>query len=146
MNRLDQRSYFFDAGIRFTCRRCGACCTGDPGVVRVNEREVADIAAYLSISASPFGDTFLYTWENQQCIRETDDGRCLFFDNGCRIYPVRPRQCRTFPFWFTNLRAEAQWNKIRSQCPGIGIGRLYTKAEILNILTNSMKKNQPSPI
>ncbi len=47
MNRLDQRSYFFDAGIRFECRRCGACCTGDPGVVRVNEQEIAEIAAYL---------------------------------------------------------------------------------------------------
>lgn len=42
MNRLDQRSNFFDAGIRFECRRCGACCTGDPGIVRVNERETAD--------------------------------------------------------------------------------------------------------
>lgn len=138
MNHLDQRSYFFDAGIRFECRRCGACCTGDPGVVRVNEREIADIAAFLGMSASAVGDAFLYAWENQQSIKEDGNGRCLFFEDGCRIYPVRPNQCKTFPFWFANLRAEQRWKKIHSQCPGIGSGRLYNKNEILDILQNTM--------
>ena len=138
MLQLDQRSYFFDAGIRFECRRCGACCTGDPGVVRVKEQELADIADYLGMSVSAVVETFIYPWENEQRIRETDDGRCLFFEDGCRIYPVRPNQCKTFPFWFDNLRSETRWNKIHSQCPGIGTGPLYTKAEILHILKSSM--------
>ena len=145
MNRLDQRSYFFDAGIRFECRRCGACCTGDPGVVRVNEQEIAEIAAYLGMSETAVGDAFLYPWENEQRIRETDDGRCLFFEDGCRIYPVRPDQCQTFPFWFANLRAETRWNRIHNQCPGIGSGRLYTKTDILDILKSSMKKTAGRP-
>ena len=138
MNHLDQRSYFFDAGIRFECRRCGACCIGDPGVVRVDKREIADIAAYLGMSVSAVGDGFLHPWENEQRIRETDDGRCLFFEDGCRIYPVRPNQCKTFPFWFANLRAEQRWIQISRQCPGIGSGHLYTKADILDILQSSM--------
>jgi len=137
MNHLDQRSYFFDAGIRFKCRRCGACCTGDPGVVRVNEREIADIAAHIGMPVPAVIDAFLYPWENGHSIRETDDGRCLFFEDGCRIYPVRPLQCRTFPFWFSNLRAETRWNKIYSQCPGIGSGHRYTKNDILGILSRS---------
>ena len=137
MNPLDQRSYFFDAGIRFGCRRCGACCTGDPGVVRVNQREITDIAAYLGMSVSQVVEAFLYRWKNGHRIREDSDGRCLFFENGCRIYPVRPKQCRTFPFWLSNLRSEARWKTIRSECPGIGSGRLYTKNEILNILSRS---------
>ncbi len=138
MNQLDQRAYFFDAGIRFECRCCGACCTGDPGVVRVNKRETAEIAAYVGMSISAFGGAFLRPWGNEQRIREAEDGCCLFFEEGCRIYPVRPNQCKTFPFWFANLRAETRWNKIHSQCPGIGSGRLYTKNEILNILENCM--------
>jgi len=137
MNPLDQRSYFFDAGIRFACRRCGACCTGDPGVVRVNQREITDIAAYLGMSVSQVVRAFLYRWKNGHSIREESDGRCLFFENGCRIYPVRPKQCRTFPFWLSNLRSEARWKTIRSECPGIGKGRLYTKADILDILSRS---------
>jgi uncharacterized protein len=134
MNRLDQRSYFFDAGIHFACRRCGDCCTGDPGVVQVNVTAIADIAAYLGMPVSAVIDAFLYPWENGHGIRETDDGRCLFYEDGCRIYPVRPQQCRTFPFWFANLRSEARWDQIHSQCTGIGTGRLYTKNEILDIL------------
>jgi Fe-S-cluster containining protein len=114
MKSLDQRPYFFDDGIRFACRRCGACCTGAPGVVRVDE-----------------------PWENGHSIKENPDGSCLFFRDGCRIYPVRPRQCRTFPFWFANLRSQARWESIRSECPGIGTGRLYTKTDILDILSRS---------
>jgi Fe-S-cluster containining protein len=137
MNGLDQRSYFFDEGIRFECQRCGDCCTGDPGVVRVDEGEIADIAAYLGMSASAVVGGFLYPWENGHSIREAGDGRCLFFEGGCRIYPVRPTQCRAFPFWFANLRSEARWNKIHNQCPGIGTGRRYTKSEIMAILSRS---------
>ena len=138
MNLLDQRSYFFDEGIRFECRRCGACCTGDPGVVCVNAEEIADIAAYLGMSVSQVVGMFLHPWENGHRIKEDGNGRCLFFTDGCRIYSVRPMQCRTFPFWFANLRSESRWNKIDRQCPGIGSGRRYTKDEILNILKSSM--------
>ena len=138
MTGLDQRSYFFDEGIRFKCRRCGDCCTGDPGIVRVNEREIADIAEYLNMPVSAVVETFLYSWGNGHSIKEAGDGRCLFFEDGCRIYPVRPNQCRTFPFWFANLRSEARWIKICSQCPGIGTGHLFTKADILNVLKKNM--------
>jgi Fe-S-cluster containining protein len=137
MNNLDQRPYFFDAGIRFACQRCGACCTGDPGVVRVELREIADIAGYLGVSLSAVIVTAIHPHGNGHRICETSDGRCLFFDDGCRIYPVRPLQCRTFPFWFANLRAEARWHKISYQCPGIGNGRLYTKNEIIDIISHS---------
>ncbi|MCB2144924.1 MAG: YkgJ family cysteine cluster protein [Deltaproteobacteria bacterium] len=137
MTDLDQRSYFFDEGIRFECRRCGDCCTGDPGIVRVNEREIECIAAYLGTPISAVVETFIYSWEDGHSIKEASDGRCLFFEDGCRIYPARPTQCRTFPFWFANLRSEARWKKIRHQCPGIGTGHLYSKADILAILSRS---------
>lgn len=137
MNRLDNRSYFFDVGIRFACRSCGACCTGDPGVVRVSERELAEIAAFLVKPVSCLAEDYLDRWQDGFRIKEDDAGRCLFFDNGCRIYPARPNQCRTFPFWVANLRSEARWHHIRSQCPGIGSGRLYTKNQILDMVSRS---------
>ena len=138
MNPLDQRSYFFDEGLRFECRRCGDCCTGAPGVVRASSKEVTDMAAYLEMTLSQAIDAFLSPWENGYRIKEDGHGRCLFFENGCRIYPVRPAQCRTFPFWFSNLRSEARWESIRRQCPGIDTGRRHTKNEILDILKCSM--------
>lgn len=137
MNPLDRHSYFFDAGIRFECRRCGSCCTGAPGIVRINAAEIDTVAAYLGLPASRVMDTHISIHGDGYRVRETADGRCLFFENGCQVYAVRPLQCRTFPFWFANLRSETRWAAIRRQCPGIGTGRLYVKTEILDILGRS---------
>ncbi|BBO83054.1 zinc/iron-chelating domain-containing protein [Desulfosarcina ovata subsp. sediminis] len=138
LNWLAQRPYFFDTGIRFTCRRCGTCCTGAPGIVRVNARETAAFAAYLGLPISRVIETYLTPWEDGYRINETEDGRCLFFEDGCRVYPVRPTQCRTFPFWFRNLRSETHWKATQKACPGIGSGDYFSKDDILNILFNGM--------
>ena len=39
MKKISNRPYFFDRGIHFECRRCGACCTGDPGIVYADKDE-----------------------------------------------------------------------------------------------------------
>ena len=137
LNPFDRHSYFFDNGIRFACKRCGNCCTGAPGIVRVNRREIAHIAALLKIPEAHFIRTYLTPWQGGHSIREDQDGTCLFFRNGCQVYPVRPHQCRQFPFWFVNLRSEARWQTIRRQCPGVGHGRLYSKTEILALINAS---------
>ena len=138
MHDFDAHAYFFDDGVRFECQRCGACCTGAPGVIRVADQEIVDIAACLELPVQEVIDTCLFPWEDGYSIREDDDGRCRFFDDGCRIYPVRPRQCRTFPFWVSIFRSEARWNVIRRQCPGIGKGQRYTKQRILDILERGL--------
>jgi len=125
MNRLDQRPYFFDAGIDFGCRRCGACCTGAPGIVRIKDAEISRIAEHLEVSAAVVRDRYLHPWQGGYRIIEMDDGRCVFFDAGCRIYPVRPSQCRTFPFWISTMRSTARWQATCRACPGIGTGRRY---------------------
>ena len=136
MNELDQHRYFFDSGIRFQCQRCGACCTGAPGVIRVSDEEAMAIADFLDQPVQEAIDALLYPWENGYSIREDDDGRCLFYDEGCRIYPVRPRQCRTFPFWTAILRSQDRWDSVRRSCRGVGKGRLFAKHEILDILNS----------
>lgn len=137
MHTLDRRSYFFDDGLRFACQRCGACCTGAPGIVRVTPAEIERIAIFSAMPAEELKTSYLTPWESGHRILEWPDGRCRFFDDGCRIYGVRPRQCRTFPFWFSNLRSESRWQSICRACPGIGKGRLFTKTEILDLLANA---------
>jgi Fe-S-cluster containining protein len=51
---------------------------------------------------------------------------------------VRPDQCKSFPFWFDNLRSEAQWRKVSDTCPGIGQGQLYTKEQIFKIVQSDV--------
>ena len=136
MKELDQRPYFFDAGIRFACRQCGSCCTGAPGVVRVQGPEITAIADFLRMPVQDTIDTLLFPWKGGHSVREDEDGRCLFYEDGCRIYPVRPLQCRTFPFWVSILRSEARFDSVRRACPGIGQGRRYSREEILDILAD----------
>jgi Fe-S-cluster containining protein len=137
-NSLEQRPYFFDAGIRFQCQRCGACCTGEPGTIYVARDEIVSLAAHLHLTVEDFIQRYLYPFKDSYSIGEHADGRCFFFDRGCTVYPLRPRQCRTYPFWFSNLRSEDQWRQVRSECPGIGSGRLYNRDEILAVVRTTL--------
>jgi Fe-S-cluster containining protein len=139
MKKLSDRPYFFDQGIYFECRRCGACCTGDPGIVYADKDEAMRIAKYLYMEFSFFADTYLYPLRAGYGIREHPDGRCFFYDSGCVIYPVRPHQCRTYPFWFENLRSVKKWKPVCKACQGIGNGAFYSKEKILKIIHATMK-------
>lgn len=130
----DRCRYFFDRGLRFRCRQCGRCCTGDPGTVYVAPDEITAIAAYLGTDLRTLTSSMLYPFRDSYSIREDEHGNCLMYDTGCRIYPVRPRQCRSYPFWFTNLRSRYAWKQTASQCPGIGKGPLFSRDEILAFL------------
>lgn len=136
-NNLD-RSYFFDDGIQFECTQCGHCCQGAPGIVRASWGELDAIAGSLSVTIKHLLDKGIAEpYEAAYRLHEDPkDGRCVFFENnGCRVYDARPLQCRTWPFWFNNLRSEACWRAVAKECPGIGRGRLYTKQEILELLS-----------
>ncbi|VFU18383.1 Flagellin N-methylase [anaerobic digester metagenome] len=134
LESMKTQPYFFDDGIRFECQRCGACCTGEPGVVYVNDREITEISDFMDISRQVFIERCLYRLKTSYAIREADDGRCIFFENGCAVYPVRPLQCRTFPFWFQNMRSLYAWKGVAVVCPGIGKGHLYSKEAILECI------------
>jgi hypothetical protein len=43
----------------------------------------------------------------------------------CSIYPVRPVQCRTWPFWNINLKSPDNWNTEAMTCPGMNCGELH---------------------
>jgi uncharacterized protein len=131
LEEMKSRPYFFDQGISFECTRCGGCCNGEPGVIYVSNDEITAIAEYTAIDRDIFMERCLYLMEQSYSIRETDDGRCIFYENGCSIYPVRPLQCSTFPFWFQNMRSLDAWEGALLRCPGIGKGPLFPRDAIL---------------
>jgi len=85
---------------RYKCVRCGRCCRW-PGVVRLRPGEPERIARYLDLPVEEFVDRFTVLGPDRRCLVliDRDDGACIFLegDNHCRIYPVRPEQCRGFP-------------------------------------------------
>ena len=134
MNKPDiEQSYFFDAGLRFECTRCGRCCSGTPGKVFLSDEEGDSIAGFLGLTPDAFREVYLVTDPySEPALREKPNHDCIFLtDRRCSIYEVRPAQCRTYPFWLGCLRSPEAWARERHQCPGIGRGRLFTKEEIV---------------
>jgi uncharacterized protein len=120
-------------GLNFTCTRCGHCCTGEPGFVWVNDDEVRALAAFRG---EPLEEVLgLYTRREggtRRSLKEKANGDCVFYDRetGCTVYPVRPRQCRTWPFWECNTHRPEAWAKAAVDCPGMNRGELIPAEEI----------------
>lgn len=136
MTKISSRSEsWYGSGLRFSCRRCGTCCTGEPGYVFLERGEAAVIALHLGITAETFRERCTRRADGRTSLTEEADGRCVFFrGEGCLIYPVRPGQCRTFPFWERNVRSREDWEQTARDCPGMDRGRLYTLEEIEELL------------
>ncbi len=126
---------WYAEGLRFACQRCGACCTGEPGYVWVTPPEAARIAEFLGLSKAEFASKYLRNAGSHASLIELPDGRCIFYSKeGCKIYAVRPRQCRTFPFWQSVIVSFDTWRGCQRDCPGIGKGRLFSQEEIEEVL------------
>jgi hypothetical protein len=120
-------------GLRFTCTQCGKCCTGDPGFVWVDDAEIDKLAAARGMVRHEFVAVHTHKTRGRVSLREKANGDCVFYDRdrGCTVYPVRPKQCRTWPFWESNLRTPDEWARTESVCPGSGEGELIPLDEIL---------------
>jgi hypothetical protein len=131
-------SPWYASGLAFECQRCGRCCAGpEEGYVWVTEADVGAIAAHLGVNAQHVMDSYVRTVWGRYSLRERPGGRdCLFLiadgANGarCAIYPVRPVQCRTWPFWACNLSDPESWLQAALRCRGINGGRLFTRQEV----------------
>ena len=120
---------WYKDGLRFKCTQCGDCCTGAPGYVWVNQAEIEGIAAELGESdVEVFEDAYVRKVGIRRSLREFPNGDCVFFDTEkrtCTVYNARPRQCRTWPFWESNLKSPQAWAETCEACPGSGKGQLY---------------------
>ncbi len=133
------KQVWYSQGLRFSCTQCGHCCTGAPGYVWFTDEEAQAIASYLKISPGVFHRRYAHQIHNRWSLneQETEHGYdCVFLVRDeksqakCRIYPVRPTQCRTWPFWDENLKSPASWRRAAKTCPGIDHGPLYPVDQI----------------
>jgi Fe-S-cluster containining protein len=135
------RTKWYQAGLSFTCTQCGNCCSGEPGYVWLTKSEIRRISEYLGRSDAWLDRSHLRRVGFRYSLTERPDGDCIFLDRredgstGCSIYPVRPLQCRTWPFWNQNLWNEGSWNDAHTKCPGMNRGKQYTFEEIEAIRT-----------
>jgi Fe-S-cluster containining protein len=83
-------------------------------------------------------DTFEHRYVRRVGVRksliEFPGGDCVFFDvekRNCSVYQSRPLQCRTWPFWESNIESPQSWKRTCQRCPGSGQGTLYSVEQIL---------------
>jgi hypothetical protein len=125
---------WFKDGLRFQCTGCGDCCTGAPGFVWVNGQEIAALAARLGETVEGFEKKYVRRVGVRRSLVEFENGDCVFLDGQtrkCTVYEDRPRQCRTWPFWDSNVKTEQAWRDTCQACPGSGQGALYPVEKIL---------------
>ena len=124
---------WYQDGLAFTCTRCGKCCTGEPGFVWLTDDEVAALAKFVGDPVDEFRAVYTRKTRGRRTLKEKANGDCVFYDpaKGCTVYPVRPAQCRTWPFWASNLSSPEAWERTEGACPGSGRGELIPVEEIL---------------
>ena len=112
-------------GLRFSCRRCGRCCAAKDSLVLVNKQELQAMAAYLKVGVPDFMKKFTEKADGFVSIMSRPNGTCVFYQDGCTIYPVRPIQCRTFPFWSDVVKSPHRWQEQAKKCKGMNKGKIW---------------------
>jgi len=124
---------WYQDGLRFKCTGCGDCCTGGPGFVWVNNAEIAALAAAIGEDdIERFERLYVRKVGIRKSLKELPNFDCVFLseDRKCTVYEARPRQCRTWPFWDSNLKSPEAWSETCEVCPGSGKGKLYQLGQI----------------
>lgn len=130
------RPWYAD-GLAFECLECGGCCSGpEEGYVWITVEEIAAASEHLGVSEDEFRGKYTRKVGRRRSLIEVENMDCVFLsaDAGgvkrCSIYPVRPSQCQTWPFWPSNLRRPGDWSLAGLRCPGINRGKLHDLGHI----------------
>lgn len=129
--KTEEAAWYVD-GLRFACQKCGRCCGGAPGYVWIDQGDVVAMAARLGLSEEDFSRRYARRLWRGISLKEKPNYDCVLLDGGgrCTVYEIRPVQCRTWPFWPTNLIAPRAWEQAARRCPGMGQGPLYRYEQI----------------
>ena len=116
---------WFQEGLPFRCIECGKCCTGSPGYVWLAKKDLDNISKYLKISKEEFLKKYVRTvGSDLSLLEKANSYDCIFLkDKKCTIYPVRPAQCRTYPFWPELLESKENFEEEAKRCPGIDLSK-----------------------
>ncbi len=146
---------WYAGGLKFTCTQCGNCCTGGPGYVWLTREEIRRLATFLKLTPEETVEKYcrkingrfslkehrnsrgeydcIFLTEEKVEKRTTDGEKIVLTRRGCPVYPVRPLQCRTWPFWPENLTSEEEWDHLSRRCHGMNHGRKFSLDEIHEI-------------
>ena len=133
----EKKTSWYTGGLHFECQQCGNCCAGpDEGFIWITAHEIELLSEHLGLPVEKLREKYLTrVMTRTSIIEDPASSDCIFLSNingtrGCAVYPVRPNQCRTWPFWSSNLTNPSAWNCAALKCPGVNRGNLYTFKQI----------------
>ena len=111
--------------LRFACQPgCTKCCNVR-GFVYITENDLQRMANYIGVTLKEFEKAYVIRFKHVLRLRKPKTSQCHFLtEKGCSVHPVKPVQCRLYPFWPELVENRANWQAERAMCPGIGKGEL----------------------
>jgi Fe-S-cluster containining protein len=128
------KDVWYAGGLRFQCTQCGDCCSGSEGYVWVNQQEIDDMARKVGMEPQAFEAAYVKRVGVRRSLKERTNGDCVLLDEKtrkCTAYEERPRQCKTWPFWDSNIRSPKAWAEAAEACPGCNKGNLVPLESIV---------------
>jgi uncharacterized protein len=133
LKKVETVNKFWAEGLQFECQGSAKCCVshGDYGYVWLTKTDRAALAKHLGITFDEFTTQYCEIKDGIYKLKESKNNDCIFLkEKRCGVYEGRPMQCRTWPFWPEVMNAR-RWNKdVKSFCPGVGKGKVWTPKEI----------------
>ncbi|MEX1013264.1 MAG: YkgJ family cysteine cluster protein [Waddliaceae bacterium] len=134
---------WYKKGLCFSCTECGKCCSGPPGYIWVEQSEMQAIADSLNLPIQEFVSKYTRKVQDRYSLIEHKalngiDNDCVFLKDGkCSIYSVRPKQCRTYPFWPENVKTKEAWTLTAQECEGIHDEATVVTSDKINEILHS---------
>lgn len=131
-------------------------------LIYLTEKDIENISRRTGLEPGDFVDT-LYEYDGR-CVRVEDEGSkvildlpvmrskqdttCVFYEEGCTIYSVRPDACRLFPFRVEE-RSTPEGDIVlhigyNPHCPGIGKGKSAAKRDLEKLVVDQFKQRSES--
>ena len=131
-------------------------------LIYLTEEDIERISCKTGLVAKDFVDT-LYEYEGKLVKVEDDGGKvildipvmkskkdntCVFYNNGCTIYSVRPMACRLFPFRVEEMSTPEGdihlFIGYNPECPGIGKGKSIEKTDLEKLVVDQFRRRSES--
>ena len=93
----------------------------------MNQEEIDAMASRVGLEPKVFEEKYVKRVGVRRSLKERPGGDCVLLDEQtrkCTAYEERPRQCKTWPFWDSNIRTPEAWAEAAEACPGCNKGNL----------------------
>jgi len=130
--------FYTQQSLHFKCTECGKCCTGgEDHYIALNQNDAERIREHLGVGKPWFKRHYIAHLTHNMFTLRLVNGQCVMLDKKgkCRIYPLRPTQCRTYPWWPEILKNKSSWKNEARHCEGINTGDAVSTLEIEKNLT-----------